>query len=108
MGGLYEWLGVTFILSNAPSAFMSLMNKVFRPFIGKFVIVYSADILIYNKIEEEHYEHLRQVIQVLKKENACENLRKCIFFTNEVTFLRYVVTPQSNQVDESKVEAIKS
>jgi hypothetical protein len=76
----YEFTVVPFGLSNAPVVFMCLMNGVFRSYLDKFVIVFLDDILIYSKYEEEHEQHLRMVLQVLREHQIYAKLSKCSLY----------------------------
>jgi hypothetical protein len=98
---------MSFALTNAPNTFMSLMNEVLRPFIGLFVVVYFDDILIYSKSMAEHLEHLSVVFDAFRAAHLFANIKKCIFCTQHVLFLGYVVTPQGIEVDNSKIDAIR-
>ncbi|GJU42132.1 reverse transcriptase domain-containing protein [Tanacetum coccineum] len=106
--GHFEFTVMPFGLTNAPTMFMDLMNRVCRPYLDKFVIVFIDDILIYSKTQEEHVEHLRLVLELLKKEKLYAKFSKCEFWLREVQFLRHVINGNGIHVDPSKIEAVKN
>ncbi|KAA3460492.1 DNA/RNA polymerases superfamily protein [Gossypium australe] len=95
-----------FRLTNAPAAFMDMMNRVFQPYLDRFVVVFIDDILVYSKSEEEHDEHLWVVLQVLREKKLYAKFSKCEFWLKEVTFLGYVVSAEGIRVDPRKIEAV--
>ena len=104
--GHYEFLVMPFGLTNAPAAFMDLMNRVCRPMLDRSVIVFIDDILIYSKTKEEHVAHLREVLEVLRRERLYAKFSKCAFWLQEVQFLGHLVNREGIKVDPSKIEAV--
>jgi hypothetical protein len=105
--GHYEFTVVSFGLTNAPVVFMCLMNGVFRDYLDKFVIVFLDDILVYSKTEEEHEQHLRMVLQVLREHQLYAKLSKCSFYQRKIHYLGHIISKEGIVVDPEKVEAIR-
>ncbi|GJW39027.1 putative reverse transcriptase domain-containing protein [Tanacetum coccineum] len=106
--GHFEFQVMSFGLTNAPAVFMHLMNRVCKPYLDKFVIVFIDDILIYSKNNGEHEKHLRIILQLLKKERLYAKFSKCVFWLDSVQFLGHVIDRSGVHVDPAKIEAIKS
>ena len=104
--GHYEFLVMPFRLTNAPTAFMDLMNRVFQPYIDRFIVVFINDILVHSKDREDHDMHLRVVLETLRKDRLYAKLSKYEFWLREVSFLRHIVSKEEIRVDPKKIEVI--
>ncbi|GJR48980.1 putative reverse transcriptase domain-containing protein [Tanacetum coccineum] len=105
--GHYEFQVMPFGLPNAPDVFMDLMNRVCKPYLDKFVIAFIDDILVYAKTKQEHEEHLKLILELLKKEELYAKFSKCEFWIPKVQFLGHVIDSKGIYVDPSKIESIK-
>jgi hypothetical protein len=104
--GHYEFRVMPFGVTNAPSVFMDLMNRVFHMYLNLFVVVFIDDILIYSTNHQEHGEHLKTVLNVLREKQLFAKLKKCEFWMEKVSFLGHVISKDGIAVDPSKVEAV--
>ncbi|GJR00729.1 putative reverse transcriptase domain-containing protein [Tanacetum coccineum] len=106
--GHYEFQVMPFGLTNAPAVFMDLMNRVCKPYLDKFVIVFIDDILIYSRNKKEHANHLRVILELLRKEKLYAKFSKCDFWIHIVQFLGHLIDNQGLHVDPAKIEAVKN
>jgi hypothetical protein len=104
--GLYEYLIMSFGLTNAHAHFMYLMNSVFMLELDKFIVVFIDDILIYSKSEEEHAQHLQVILQRLHDHQLYAKFSKCAFWLREVPFLGHVISTEGIAIDPSKVQEV--
>ncbi|GJS51104.1 putative reverse transcriptase domain-containing protein [Tanacetum coccineum] len=105
--GHYEFQVIPFGLTNAPAVFMDLMNRVCKPYLDRFVIIFIDDILIYSKSKKEHEGHLKLILNLLKKEELYAKFSKCEFWLSKVQFLGHMIDSEGIHVDPVKIEAIK-
>ena len=106
--GHFEFTLMPFGLTNAPAAFMDLMHRVFQPYLDQFVVVFVDDILIYSRLEWEHEDHLRIVLQLLRDHQLYAKFSKCEFWLIEVIFFGHMVSASGVSVDPDKFEAVMS
>jgi hypothetical protein len=105
--GHYEFMVVSFKLSNALVFFMCLMNGVFKEYLDKFVIVLLDDILIDSNIEEEYDQHLRMVLKILREHKLYVKISKCIFYQMKIHCLGHIISTDGIVMDPKKIEAIR-
>jgi hypothetical protein len=104
--GHYEFLVMSFKLTNVSIVFMDTMNIIFHDYLDQFTVVFIDDILIYSKTLEKHEEHLQKALERLRREKLYAKLEKCEFWLDSMSFLGYVISGKGVVVDPEKVKAI--
>ncbi|KAL9253624.1 Retrovirus-related Pol polyprotein from transposon 17.6-like protein [Drosera capensis] len=104
--GHHEFVVMPFGLMNAPAVFMDMMNRVFKPYLDRFIIVFIDDILVYSRNHQEYEEHLRTILEALRENELYAKLKKCEFWMKEVAFLGHVISGEEVKVDPKKIEAV--
>jgi hypothetical protein len=106
--GHFEPLVIQFGLTNAPAVFQRFMNSIFQDILDEYVIIYLDDILIYSKNINDHKQHVKEVLNRLKKHDLTAKLEKCLFHTNKLAFLGYIITDEGISMDPKKTSAISN
>ena len=99
-------LWLCLLATNAPAFFMTSMDTMLRPYLGKFIVVFLDDILVYSKTRKEHIEHLRSVFELLQNHLLFAKESKCVFFTKEIQYLGHIIFAKGMRVDPEKEDAI--
>lgn len=105
--GYYEFLVMSFELTNAPSTFQSLMNEVFKSHLRKFILLFFDDILIYNKSEIDHLRHEQVALETLREHKLYAKISKCRFGFKKISYLEHLISAQGVRTDPEKLQAMK-
>ena len=103
----YEFLVMPLGLTNAPALFMTLMDSVLCTYLGKFVVLFLEDILVYSKTRKEHKEHLRSVFELLRQHSLFAKESKCVFFAEEIQYLGHIIFAKGMRMDPEKVWTLR-
>ena len=106
--GHYEFTVIPFGLTNAPATFNRLMSDIFREHLDEYVLVFFDDILVYSKNPEEHEQHVRRVLELLRQHQLFAKKSKCTFCTDKVEYLGFVISKDGVSTDPAKIEAVKN
>ena len=105
--GHYEFVVMPFGLTNAPSTFQATMNRIFQPYLRKFIAVFFDDILVYSKTRAEHLQHLEMTLSILESHQLFAKISKCLFCKTQVEYLRHVVSGKGVHVDPTRLMPFK-